>query len=194
MKAARRLFCAFYLIFLLVEASQAFSMSARPEIYGVKNSGWTSPEWCWGYAQGTGHTCAAICRELYATRSARQALVDNLLSANPNEPSNAEEIKLILALEWQRGRWDGTDGGRGGYSEVLATMAEAKRYEVGTHDECLQCLVQDMADPKRFCLLGVSNAEIEEMKACMTANLPEEGFRKSAGMVLRAMGYIERGS
>lgn len=163
---------------------------AMKEIYGIRGSGWTSPQWNWGYAQGTGHDCAAICRELYHTQEARATLVDNLLAAN-NEPENPEEIKLILALEWQRGRWDGSDGGKGGYGDVLATMAAAKRYE--DEREGLQRLVEDMAHPPRFSLLGASSEEVEEMKACATAASPEKGFRKCSGMVLRAMGFVERG-
>ena len=194
MRSSGLSFVTLLLLALLLEASQAFSMaSSRGEIYGIPNSGWTSPEWNWGYAQGTGHDCAAICRELYLTRDARQKLVDNLLAANADAPSNnPEEIKLILALEWQRGRWDGTDGGRGGYGEVLSAMAAAQRYEKGpSYDECLRRLVADMAD--RFGLLGATAAEVKEMQACITCDSAEEGFRKSAGMVLRAMGYIDRG-
>ena len=184
----------YFLVIVSVETSVGFSMSSRSrEIYGVPNSGWTSPEWNWGYAQGTGHDCAAICRELYMTRAARQRLVDNLLSASLNEPENPEEIKLILALEWQRGRWDGTDGGRGGYSEVLSTMAAAERYEHVPYEECLQRLVDDMADPKRFGSLGTTSEEVEEMKACVSAESTEKRFRKCAGMILRAMGYVDRG-
>lgn len=170
------------------------SSSSSKEIYGVKGSGWTSPEWNWGYAQGTGHTCAAICRDLYGTRQAREKLVENLLAGKKtqNEPS-VEEIKLILALEWQRGRWDGSDGGKGGYGEVLSRMAAAKRYEAGSHDVCLQRLVEDMADPNRFSLLGATKEEVQEMESCLLCGNPEDGFRRSAGMVLSAMGFIERG-
>lgn len=170
-------------------------MPSQPrEIYGIPNSGWTSPEWNWGYAQGTGHTCAAICRELYSTREARQTLVDNLLMANLDQPGSPEEVKLILALEWQRGRWDGTDGGKGGYGAVLSTMAAAQRYEEGaSYEDCLRRLVEDMADPQRFGRLGTTAAEIKEMQACTSDDSAEEGFRKCAGMVLRAMGYVDRG-
>ena len=158
----------------VVDPTLAFAM--KKEIYGIKGSGWTSPQWNWGYAQGTGHDCAAICRELYLAREARIKLVNNLLAANPDEPDNIEEIKLILALEWQ--------------SEVLRAMAAAKRYE---DEGGLQKLVEDMADPKRFGLLGPSEEEAERMKLCVAESNPEEGFRKCSGMVLRAMGFVERG-
>ena len=199
MGSARLLICVLY--FLLTKNVNSFAMSPSrtssnnnsKEIYGVKGSGWTAPEWNWGYAQGTGHTCAAICREMYATREARQRLVDNLLEANLEKPSDVEEIKLILALEWQRGRWDGSDGGPGGYSQVLSSMAQARRYEIGSDDECLQRLVQDMADPERFRRLRPMEDDVREMNACLLTNSPEEGFRKCSGLVLKAMGFIERG-
>ena len=185
------IFYCWIVVQLFVNPSHAFAASRMKEIYGVPGSGWTTPDWNWGYAQGTGHTCAAICRELYMTRGARESLVNNLLQAESEQ--SVEEIKLILALEWQRGRWDGTDGGRGGYSEVLSAMAAAKRYEDGPDDECLQRLVEDMATPARFRLLGASEEEVTEMEDCISANTPEEGFRKCSGMVLRAMGFVERG-
>jgi len=173
----------------VVDPTLAFSMKNK-EIYGIKGSGWTSPQWNWGYSRGTGHDCAAICRELYHTREARTKLVNNLMAANPDEPENVEEIKLILALEWQRGKWDGSDGGKGGYGQVLANMAAATRYE---DDGGLRRLVEDMADPKRFSLLMASEEDIERIKSCVTENTLEEGFRKCSGMVLRAMGFVERG-
>lgn len=172
---------------ILVHTSHALAMPQ--EIYNVPGSGWTAPDWNWGYAQGSGHTCAAICRDLYATREARDALVRQLLDAQPEPP--VPEIKLILALEWQRGRWDGTDGGRGGYGDVLSTMAAAKRYEEGSEEECLQRLVEDMA--ARFHLLKASDEDVKKMAACTSASNADIGFRKCSGMVLQAMGFVERG-
>lgn len=175
---------------------------SQKEIYGVTGSGWTSPDWNWGSAQGTGHDCAAICRELYLTRQARQELVDGLLNSNDNDnngadndrPQSVEEIKLILALEWQRGRWDGSDGGKGGYGEVLSQMAAAQRYEDGSFDECLRRLVEDMADPSRFRRLpGATKEQVQQIEVCISTDNPEEGFRRCSGLVLHAMGFVERG-
>jgi hypothetical protein len=102
----------------------------KGELYGIPNSGWTNPQWNWGYARGTGHDCAAICRTRYQTRASRETLVQQLLLNHEEPPTtNIEEVKLVLALAWQKGRWDGSDGGRGGYGDVLAYMAQAERYE-----------------------------------------------------------------
>jgi hypothetical protein len=147
---------------------------------------------------GTGHDCAAICRKLYNSRRAREALIRDLCGAsstlvNDREPKNFEEVKLILALAWQRGRWDGSDGGRGGYGEILAAMAEATRYESDNEEENACLLVQDML--ARFPLLSPS---VDQTKAMGT--IPEllgtdadAARRKCSGLVLQAMGFVENG-
>jgi len=166
-------------------------------------SGWASPKWNWGYADGTGHDCAMICREQWNSREARADLVNKLLNPlkvderlsmqeieNSREPP-FEEIKLILALAWQRGRWDATDGGSGGYGEVLSMMAKANIYELEDQDACSKILVQDMMD--RFNLIA-SSAALDEMdilsKGCSDTDTLR---RKCSGLVLREMGFITNG-
>ncbi|CAB9497369.1 expressed unknown protein [Seminavis robusta] len=174
-------------------------MSGSKEIYGVRNSGWKSPQWNWGYAQGTGHDCAAICRRQWSTMEARQELVENLLEPaedpESRRPKNFEEVKLVLGLAWQRGRWDGSDGGSGGYGDVLRTMAEAKRYEDGTDDENALRLVEDMQC--RFDLLADNTSlELREMRALLDGDAAEDMDyvqRQCSGLVLEAMGFIEKG-
>jgi hypothetical protein len=157
-----------------------------------------SPTWNWGYAVGTGHDCAAICRREYSTVEKRKELVANLLEPDENpemrQPKNFEEVKLVLALAWQRGRWDGSDGGAGGYGEVLKHMAEAKRYEDGSEDECSRLFVQDMQD--RFDLLvDTVSLELREMRALLDDSNDDMDYacRKCSGLVLEAMGFIDRG-
>ncbi|MBV5346485.1 MAG: hypothetical protein JZU63_13750, partial [Rhodoferax sp.] len=87
-----------------------------------------------------------------------------------------EEVKLILALAWQSGRWDGRDGGLGlGYGAVLETMAGARRYE--NEDEVISALnfIEDVRG---------KHAEKEEVFM---------DRRKCAGMVLDAMNFVEKG-
>lgn len=168
-------------------------------MYGIKNSGWKAPQWNWGYAVGTGHDCAAICRRQYSTSTARADLVKNLLEPavdiDSREPANFEEVKLVLALAWQRGRWDGSDGGPGGYGDVLATMAEAVRYEEGSEDECARCLVQDMSQPERFALVEPSGEEDQAMRSLWeyAGEDVDIAQRRCSGLVLKAMGFIGKG-
>lgn len=163
-------------------------MPSSKTIYGVPNSGWTSPNWNWGYGSGTGHDCAAICRGKYSTREARSALIDRLISSTTTSTTTSidlEEVKLVMALKWQNGRWDGSDGGPGGYGDVLATMANAKRYEDDSTGEL--ALLRDMKE--RFGLLNPTDDDRTAME-----NLAEGGDVRSAllscsGLVLKATGF-----
>jgi len=102
-----------------------------------------------------------------------------------------EEVKLVLGLTWQRGRWDGSDGGIGGYGDVLEYMAEC-RYETEDDQTNAIQLVTDMK--KRFHLIA-SEAAAEKMK-----NLDHfcDGDvdlmrRKCAALVLSEMGFVKTG-
>ena len=183
------------------------------EIYNIPGSGWKSPDWNWGYGVGTGHDCALICRRNFSSVQSRKDLIQALL--NPSESNDAnnlrdppfEEVKLILGLTIQRGRWDGTDGGRnGGYGEVLYTMAEAQRYESNDEEMNAKLFVQDMSE--RFHL--IANNEFEEdvddassslvdstdmMKQIMNDHMDDFDMmrRKCCGLVLQKMGFVQLG-
>jgi len=186
-----------------LNANGGGSKIPRKEIYKIPESGWTSPKWNWGYASGTGHDCAMICRERWNSRETRADLVNTLLNPPSIDESLTiqeidsfrdppfEEIKLILALAWQRGRWDGTDGGVGGYGEVLSTMAEAKKYESEDEDASSQLLVQDMID--RFHLISSSSVLKEMDVLTMNCGDTDTLRRKCTGLVLREMGFIANG-
>jgi len=180
---------------VVVDALAAASPSQRKLIYGVPNSGWSSPQWNWGSAVGTGHDCAKICRQRYGSRPARQELVDQLLRVD-SDNIDFEEIKLVLALAWQRGRWDGSDGGpNGGYGEVLQLMAQAQRYEEGDEIECSARLVQDMQ--ARYHLLHPSSEQVQAMASLDYRDGDASKIRtarnRCAGLVLQAMGFVENG-
>lgn len=159
-----------------------------------------SPQWNWGSARGTGHDCAAICRQQYSTKESREELIQNLLEPHPDDPKsriplNFEEVTLVLGLAWQNGRWDGSDGGKGGYGEVLQHMAGAKRYEVGSEEECRKRFVEDLQD--RFELLDsidVVSSELREMRCILDDDSDlDYARRKASGLVLEAMGFVDKG-
>lgn len=193
----------FFLIFVLITRSgqtiaMSIAMSSSKTIYGVPNSGWRAPQWNWGYAVGTGHECAFICRKRYNSRQARVELIKDLCAASVTkvelrEPQNFEEVKLVLALAWQRGRWDGSDGGEGGYGEVLTAMAEASRYETDDDEVSSTRLVNDMT--RRFRLLAPTTEQEQAMQS--TASILETDFdaarRQCSGLVLAAMGFVDKG-
>jgi hypothetical protein len=193
-------FCFLLLLVISQRYCQVTAFAMQPStktIYDIPSSGWTSPEWNWGYASGSGHNCATICRQKYTTRNERSKLVEKLVDApnlqrNKRDPQNFEEIKLILALAWQRGQWDGTDGGRGGYGEVLANMVDAQRYEVGDEEQCSRFLVQDMQD--RFQLLNPQTEDLVIMQNIFNLEPDVDAARRqSSGLVLKAMKFVENG-
>jgi len=171
--------------------SAAFSQPSLPKtIYGIPNSGWASPKWNWGSAFGTGHDCAMICRNQYNTPAKREKLVDTLIKADPkdSESLDFEEVKLVLALAWQKARRYGLES----YGQILDEMAKAERYEIGDEEECSRLFVQDMQ--KRFMWL---NAEVDDKIAMSTlwyeTSDYDVGRRRCSGLVLKAMGFIEDG-
>jgi len=158
-----------------------------------------SPQWNWGSARGTGHDCAAICRRQYSTKESRRQLIDNLLEpaedSNKRQPENFEEVKLILGLAFQNGRWDGSDGGAGGYGEVLQYMAGAQRDEEGSEDECAMRFVRDMQDRFEF-IADVSSMELREMRCILDGDAGKDMDcvrRKCSGLVLDQMGFVKKG-
>ena len=186
--------------------SQVLNMSSYKSIYGISQSGWKSPKWNWGSAIGTGHDCAKICRQNYATPKLRQELISNLLNAQGNNedlPLDFEEVKLTMALAWQRGRWDGSDGGKGGYGEVLEHLVRAERYETGSELEWSERWIRDLAC--RFHLLQPPADHLWTMERMLNeitlSNKEDHGDRSAvfltrrrcSGLVLHAMGFIENG-
>ena len=168
-----------------VEAFSGMSMSSSSSspktIYGVPNSGWTAPGWNWGYAVGTGHDCAAICRRKYSSRDERLKLIGDLLGGS-SAATDLEEVKLVLALKWQRNY-------RSGYGDVLDTMAEARRYEEGPSANAL--LLADMRD--RFDRLNPTPEDRASMDALATDDSDDVdgALRRCSGLVLKAMGFAD---
>ena len=185
------------------------NIKRNKEIYNVPGSGWTSPTWNWGYANGTGHDCALLCRRKFSTKQKRQELIQQLL--HPSDISSSiiqeadssrsppfEEVKLILGLTIQRARWDGTDGGSGGYSEVLGIMAKAQRYESNDDESNSKLFVKDMVD--RFHLIAGNEIGDEAMDQDKIKEIVNECAndydmmrRKCAGLVLRKMAFVDLG-
>eukprot|EP00591_Stephanopyxis_turris_P009322 CAMPEP_0195515402 /NCGR_PEP_ID=MMETSP0794_2-20130614/6477_1 /TAXON_ID=515487 /ORGANISM="Stephanopyxis turris, Strain CCMP 815" /LENGTH=184 /DNA_ID=CAMNT_0040643809 /DNA_START=242 /DNA_END=796 /DNA_ORIENTATION=+ len=182
--------------------SMSSSSNNNGEIYGIPNSGWKSPSWNWGSAVGTGHDCALICRTKYQTSDSRVDLLERLLNVDDTTDTARiplEEIKLILGLAWQKGRWDKSDGGPGGYGDVLSLMAAADRYESDVAGRA--AFVEDMAE--RFHLIADSEEDVDgimdlyvDAKMCAISK-DEMGLDRivgrCAGLVLKAMGFVDSG-
>uniref|UniRef100_A0A7R9WV91 Uncharacterized protein n=1 Tax=Craspedostauros australis TaxID=1486917 RepID=A0A7R9WV91_9STRA len=166
------------------------SASNNKEIYGVPDSGWTSPKWNWGSAMGTGHDCAAISRRNYGTPAKRQGLIDDLL--NTREPSDYEEVKLAMALFFQANRRSSLAFQF--YGEVLDLMAQAECYEGDDESMNAKLFVGDLQ--KRYGYIeDVTPEEKIEMNTLFYEC--EEDWdlarRKCAGLVLTKLEYVELG-
>jgi len=190
-----------------METAHTCPNETSKQLYNIPDSGWKSKKWSWGYARGTGHDCAAICRRRWDDESDRRGLVESLLSPAEFKAMHPhfgevsfEEVKLILGLAWQSGRRDGRDGGPGvGYGAVLETMAGAHRYE--NEDEVISALnfIEDVSG--RFSSICKNEEKLKRMKAIANDVRgkhaeKEEVFmdrRKCAGMVLDAMNFVENG-
>ena len=147
-----------------------------------------------------------ICRKRWNSREKRQALLD--LLRFPKEVKDChrlsieevdsfrdppfEEVKLILGLAWQRGRWDGSDGGVGGYREVLGNMATGVRYETEDEHSNSILLISDMKE--KFHLIASQQA-MQEMNGLDYSSTPDIDAvrRKCAALVLAEMKFVEKG-
>ncbi|KAL3787179.1 hypothetical protein HJC23_010189 [Cyclotella cryptica] len=184
----------------MTSSSSNIDTETTKELYNIKNSSWSSDQWNWGSAVGTGHDCAAICRRRWSDKIDRKKLVSALLepAANHNRGEIPfEEVKLILGLTWQRA------GRSNGYNKVLENMARAKRYEI-PNDEVLSALnfITDIKDS--FPSIARSKQELDLMNRVAGEILQyhhhmvckEDVFRirrVCAGMVLDAMKFVENG-
>lgn len=124
--------------------------------------------------------------------------MDNLLEPHDDpesrEPKNFEEVRLVLGLIFQNGRRDGSDGGNGGYGDVLRYMAEAKRYEEGSEQESSLRFIEDMHDRFEF-LADTTSSELREMRTLFddATNDVDYARRKCSGLVLEQMSFVDKG-
>lgn len=128
----------------------------------VMSYSWSSPGWRWGYANGAAHDVAMRVRSALSTPQARAGYLDSLRSSDGAPP--LDDIKMVLALAWQRARnygyddadWEGAmedmaackfegDGG----SERLAQAIRA-RLGGGEADAALQVLAAQSLDALQF--------------------------------------------
>lgn len=185
-------------LFALLSPSYTSAFSATPskgrKLYSIPDSGWTSPSWNWGTPQGTGHDCAMICREQYTTSQDRAQLIENLLLEDKEAsriPQDFEEVKLLLALVWQRYR--NMSIGNKMYGDLLDQMADC-RFEVAGDDEAgSKLLVQEMQ--KRFIYLEPDVQDRVVMNTLLYENGDDYDLtrRQCCGLVLKAMDFEDLG-
>lgn len=139
---------------------------------------WGSPTWNWGYAVGDAHDAAAVLRQRLQSQPLRAAWLQQMVVAPAEVPW--EDVKLALALLWQRASRERRDGGPGGWSDVMWNLVDAK-YEGG--------LEQD----RKF----VVDMEARLPQALLVEEGPEDDVdawrRRVATSALQALSFVELG-
>eukprot|EP00965_Chrysotila_dentata_P150025 4955155-Pleurochrysis_carterae.AAC.2 len=129
----------------------------------MSSSSWSSPDWRWGYANGAAHDAAATLRNKLRTNSAREEFLKDARSGS----ASLEELKLALALKWQRARNFGYD------------------------EDDWEAAMEDMA----ACKFEGPNGK-EALAAALKARLPEssdESVDQLAVRSLEALQFVDRG-
>ena len=98
----------------------------------VVTKGWGDPNWNWGSAIGEAHDLAGPLRQRLGTPDARIAWLREVLKDTTT--ISWDEIKLALALEWQRAEREGRAGGPDGFARVMDKMVAAE-YENSAEGE-----------------------------------------------------------
>ena len=137
-------------------------------------SGFSDPNWNWGSANGTGHDAAMAIRRSLGTNDRRKEFMRNLL--DNSETISVDDMKLALALRFQRASYEGIAGGKEG-NRIMTNMA-ALKYE--------------NADGEAKLLLDL-NALIEIISESSTSNVSCSLLRPAAAQVLDGMRFGDVG-
>ena len=86
---------------------------------------WSDNGWNWGSAVGTAHNVAMSTRAGLGTKQKRTAWIENCSKGE----IDVEEMKMVLALRFQRASREGKDGCGAGWN-IMCDMADCK-YEGG---------------------------------------------------------------
>ena len=100
---------------------------------------WSNPEWNWGYANGLAHDYAAKLRRKLDTIEKREDFCKSVLE----NKEDVEDIKLCLALRFQRASREGKDGCGKGW-EIMQNMADCQ-YETEEGIENLRYELETLA-------------------------------------------------
>eukprot|EP00238_Polyblepharides_amylifera_P015752 CAMPEP_0196579862 /NCGR_PEP_ID=MMETSP1081-20130531/25296_1 /TAXON_ID=36882 /ORGANISM="Pyramimonas amylifera, Strain CCMP720" /LENGTH=139 /DNA_ID=CAMNT_0041899567 /DNA_START=275 /DNA_END=694 /DNA_ORIENTATION=+ len=132
----------------------------------TSETGWGSPTWRWGYASGDAHDAAFQIRNSLSSPQARREWIASLEDSNSDVPWF--EIKLVLALKWQKAIREGRccDG----WVETMERLRLAE-YEDGEN--------------------GISKFVVDLAKDLVSADQKSE--RDVASQVLKALEFVKLG-
>lgn len=170
-----RLLKAFLVFTSLTTLVDSFFSITRSQSFRMKSvSGFSDPNWNWGSSNGTGHDAAMAIRQTLGTKDRRREFVSNL-DANC-EAIGIDDIKLALALRFQRASHEGIIGSKEG-NRIMRNMA-ALKYENAVGEAAL--------------LLDL-NALIDIISESSTSNVSGTLLRPAAAKVLDGMRFCDVG-
>lgn len=111
--------------------------------------GWSDAGWNWGSAIGEAHNVAMTTRQKFGTETSRNAYIQNLGKASSISEVDIEELKMVLALRFQRAAREGKDGNGRGW-DIMCNMAECKYEKEGIDllkgdlQTCIENLPKDL--------------------------------------------------
>ena len=141
-------------------------------------SGFSDPNWNWGSSVGTGHDAAMNLRSALGTSDKRVTFIQSIV--NSSDQYNLDDVKLALALRFQRASRERIDGSNEGYI-IMERMARLK-YE-GPNGEMV--LLKDLTD-----LAGILPVDLMNQAGVEGAGGPVQHV---AAMVLCGMKFCAVG-
>lgn len=125
----------------LISSSNAYSLKSVSTDHRMTSlKGFSDPNWNWGSSVGTGHDAAMKLRLTLGTSDKRRDFITNILG----ETVDIEDIKLAMALRFQRASREGIAGGDDGY-KIMDKMARRK-YENKDGETALMNDLRDLVE------------------------------------------------
>ena len=164
-----------FLATLLTTSIESFSLISRPKSFRMKSvNGFSDPNWNWGSSNGTGHDAAMALRQSLGTSDRREEFMRSL--AENSGTISVDDLKLALALRFQRASHEGIVGSKEG-NRIMRNMAALKYENVDGEASLLRDL----------------NTLIEIISESSTSNVSFALLRPAAAKVLGGMHFCDVG-
>ena len=160
-----------------------------PTTIPLRMSGWSSPSWNWGSAVGDAHNEAMRIRGALRDEELRRQWLVSMIGGS--SAVEWEDVKLVLALKWQKAARERRDADYGFVMERLR-LAE---YEGDQQDEVMVADMEARLDQLR--------PDAKEMEAFFMAaqnneggiyqDLPDAHRRAVAARVLVGLDFVAQG-
>eukprot|EP00613_Pedinella_sp_CCMP2098_P008977 CAMPEP_0171654656 /NCGR_PEP_ID=MMETSP0990-20121206/40367_1 /TAXON_ID=483369 /ORGANISM="non described non described, Strain CCMP2098" /LENGTH=158 /DNA_ID=CAMNT_0012234483 /DNA_START=99 /DNA_END=575 /DNA_ORIENTATION=+ len=151
----------------------------------LSSTGWGTREWNWGYASGRAHDEAFAMRSRLSSPDQRREWLQECV----NDSLGLEEVKLCLALRWQR---SGHEGKAGDFSRVMESMSQGKFEGTGA-PTLLPTLTKAMPSVGLDSEIDVTAVFTKNDFSVPAASALEENINVISVAILLQMGFLGRG-